>query len=225
MRVVFLEDVAGVAQGGDVKEVKNGFARNYLIPKNLAAPATHNVLQRVESLQKKAEVARVEELEDMRALAELVDGFQINVEMRAGSGGRLYGSVTNTMIADELSKLVGHEVDRRAVEIAEPIRQVGIFGANIGLHIEVQAAVKVLVYATGTDPSEVEAMVAGGIEASEDADEAVGDLEIDEAAEPSEPEVSEEPVAEPEAPEVQGDTIEPEAEVTPEEPADGDEEE
>ena len=97
MRVVFLEDVAGVAQGGDIKEVKNGFARNYLIPKSLAVPATHNALQGVERLAREADVVRVKHLEDMKALAAELDGFQVNIDMRAGSGGRLYGSVTNVM--------------------------------------------------------------------------------------------------------------------------------
>ena len=87
MRVVFLEDVPGVAQGGEVKEVKNGFARNYLIPKSLATPATHNALQRVEKLSRQSDVTRVKRLEDMRELASAIEGAQIEVEMRAGSTG------------------------------------------------------------------------------------------------------------------------------------------
>jgi ribosomal protein L9 len=74
MRVVFLEDVAGVARGGDVKEVKNGFARNYLIPKSLAVPATHNALQRVEKLSRSAGVNRIKLLDDMKQLAEAIEG-------------------------------------------------------------------------------------------------------------------------------------------------------
>jgi large subunit ribosomal protein L9 len=153
MRVVFLEDVDGVARGGDVKEVRNGFARNYLIPKNLAVPATHNALQRVGRLAKEAEVERLQRLEDMRALAQELDGTQVNIEMRAGSGGRLYGSVTNTIVAEELSRLVGREIDRRIMEIAEPIRQLGTFQVNVRLDPEVEARINVLVYATGTDPT------------------------------------------------------------------------
>ena len=153
MRVVFLEDVPGVAHGGDVKEVRNGFARNYLIPKNLAVPATHNALQGVERLAKQAEVARLKRLEDMRALAQELDGAQVNVEMRAGSGGRLYGSVTNAIIAEELSRLAGREIDRRIIEVAEPIRQLGTFEVNVRLDPEVEAKISVLVYATGTEPT------------------------------------------------------------------------
>ena len=153
MRVVFLEDVPGVAEGGDVKEVKNGFARNYLIPKNLAVPASHNALQRVNRLSEEAEVTRQKDLADMGAIAELLEGVQINIEMRAGSSGRLYGSVTNGIVAEKLSELISHEIDRRTVEISEPIRDLGTFDVNVRLRPEIKAMVKVLVYATGTDPT------------------------------------------------------------------------
>ena len=150
MRVVFLQDVAGVAQGGDVKEVKNGFARNYLIPKKFAVPATHNELQRVKQYAEHAERARLRLLQDMRELSETLNGTRIDVEMRAGASGQLYGSVTNAIIADRLSDMADREIDRRGIEIGEPIRQLGTFNVNVRLHPEVQAQIDVLVYPTGT---------------------------------------------------------------------------
>ena len=150
MRVVFLQDVAGVAQGGDVKEVKNGFARNYLIPKKFAVPATHNELQRVKQYAEQAERARLRLLQDMRELSETLNGTRIDVEMRAGASGQLYGSVTNAIIADRLSDMADREIDRRGIEIGEPIRQLGTFNVNVRLHPEVQAQIDVLVYPTGT---------------------------------------------------------------------------
>ncbi len=150
MRVVFLQDVAGVAQGGDVKEVKNGFARNYLIPKKFAVPATHNELQRVKQYAEQAERARLRLLQDMRELSETLNGTRIDVEMRAGASGQLYGSVTNAIIADKLSDMADREIDRRGIEIGEPIRQLGTFNVNVRLHPEVQAQIDVLVYPTGT---------------------------------------------------------------------------
>ena len=150
MRVVFLEDVPGVAHGGEVKEVKNGFARNYLIPKSLATPATHNALQRVEKLGRQAGVTRVKRLEDMRELASEIEGTQIEVEMRAGSTGRLYGSVTGAIIAERLGELTEREIDRRTVELEEPIRDLGEYGVTVSLHPEVRAGISVLVYPTGT---------------------------------------------------------------------------
>jgi len=179
MRVVFLEDVPGVAQGGDVKEVKNGFARNYLIPKSLATPATHNALQRIAKLQRQAEVTRVRRLEDMKELAEELDGSQINVEMRAGSTGRLYGSVTAAIIAASLAEMTEKEIDRRTVNLSEPIRDLGEFDLTLNLHPEVQAGVSVLVYPTGTTPEDYveslraaeEAAAAAAAEAEEYDDE------------------------------------------------------
>lgn len=152
MRVVFLQDVAGVAQGGDVKEVKNGFARNYLIPKRLAEPATHNALQRVSQYAEQAERARIKLLEDMRELSATLNGARIDVEMRAGASGQLYGSVTNAIIAEKLGDITDREIDRRSIEIENPIRQLGNFDVTVRLHPEVQAQIDVLVHPTGIDP-------------------------------------------------------------------------
>lgn len=154
MRVVFLEDVAGVAQGGDVKEVKNGFARNYLIPKNYAVPATHNALQRVKQYAEQAEKTRLKLLQDMRELSETLNGKRVSVEMRAGASGQLYGSVTNAIIADKLGEMSDREIDRRSIEIVSPIRQLGSFDVTVRLHPEVQAHIDVLVHPTGMDPDE-----------------------------------------------------------------------
>ena len=156
MRVVFLEDVAGVAQGGDVKEVKNGFARNYLIPQNLAVPATHNALQRIKRLAREADSVRLKQLNDMKELAEALNEVRVKVEMRAGASGRLYGSVTNAIIADELSNMVGAEIDRRTVLLDEPIRELGLFDVRLRLHQDVDAQVELQVYAMGTNPDAVE---------------------------------------------------------------------
>ena len=182
MRVVFLEDVEGVAQGGDVKEVKNGFARNYLIPQKLAVPAGHDALQRIQRLKKQADGSRLKRLADVRALAQQLDGLQVNVEMRAGAEGRLYGSVTNIRVADELSKLTGREIDRKTVLLAEPIRELGTFDVNLRLHPEVEAAVTVLVYAVGTDPTadqEAEQPAEGEVVEEEAEVEATGDDSTD----------------------------------------------
>lgn len=156
MKVVFLEDVEGVALGGDVKEVKNGFAKNYLIPSKLAAPATHNNLQMIKKLSSQADVTRIRQLEDMKELAEAIEGTEINMEMRAGANNRLYGSVTGTMVADAVIESTGHIIERRMVQLDDPIREVGVYDVPIRLHPEAIAAVKVSVYATGTDPLGVE---------------------------------------------------------------------
>lgn len=165
MRVVFIEDVEGVAFGGEVKEVKNGFARNYLIPKNLAAPATHNNLQRIHKLTKNAAVTRAHRLDEMKNLAGTLDGSEITIEMRAGANNRLYGSVTGTMVADALAEKTGIPIERRLVQLDDPIREVGTYEVPLRLYAEINASIKVIVYATGTDPFE---MVAEEEDSSED---------------------------------------------------------
>jgi large subunit ribosomal protein L9 len=177
LRVVFLEDVEGVAQGGDVKDVKNGFARNYLIPKNLAVLATRDALKRVQRLTEKAEDSRLKTLVDMKALAEELEGKRVDVEMRAGASGRLYGSVTNAVVAAQLSSMTDREIDRRTIEVTEPIRQTGAFDLRIRLHAEVDAHITALVYPAGADPEEFladlrEAEEAAAAEAEEQAAQA-----------------------------------------------------
>ena len=189
MRVVFLQDVAGVAQGGDVKEVKNGFARNYLIPKKFAVPATHNELQRVKQYAEQAETTRLRLLQDMRELSETLNGARVDVEMRAGASGQLYGSVTNAIIADKLAEMADREIDRRGIEIDEPIRQLGSFNVDVRLHPEVQAQIEVLVYPTGTTADEWLASLEESDEAEEegegDSEEAVVESEESEEENPN----------------------------------------
>ena len=154
MKVVFLEDVEGVALGGEIKEVKNGFARNYLIPQELAAPATHNNLQKITKLSRKAETERIQKLDDMKQLSEAIDGTDILIEMRAGSNDRLYGSVTGTMVADALNDITGQSIERRLVQLDNPIRELGSFDVPIRLHADVNATIKVTV--TSGDAVELE---------------------------------------------------------------------
>jgi large subunit ribosomal protein L9 len=154
MKVLFLDDVSGVALGGEIKEVKNGFARNYLIPKQLAVPATKDALQRVERLSRDAEQKRIKALANMKALGEALDGTRVAIEMRAGANGRLYGSVTNAVVAAELSKITAREIDRRTIEVPDSIREVGMHSATVRVHSEVTATLSLVVYPAGTDPEE-----------------------------------------------------------------------
>ena len=197
MKVVFLEDVPGVAQGGDVKDVKNGFARNYLIPQQLATPATSDSLQRTERLRKHAEVARLRSLADMRQVAEEISGRRIDVEMRAGVSGRLYGSVTNAIVAEKLAEMTAHEIDRRIVQIPESIRETGTYAIQIRLHSEVTTNVMLLVHPLGVDPDEFVASLEAAAEeeaAAEAAEEADAEGSDEESSEVPE-EVAEEPSA------------------------------
>ena len=172
MRVVFLKDVEGVALGGDVKEVKNGFARNYLIPKQLAMPASHNSLKRVERLSQLAESERLKHLADMKALAEELNGKRVDVEMRAGATGRLYGSVNAAVLTAELSTITDRDIDRRVVQLPEPIREVGVYDVSLQLHTDVDVVIQVVVYPDGADPEETIAAAEGAKAEAEAAAEA-----------------------------------------------------
>ena len=125
MKVVFFEDVEGTAMVGEIKDVKNGFARNFLLPRGVAGPTSKDNLQRANSLAQK-EARRQEKLDqEARGGATKLDGYTITIEARVGETGHLFGSVTNRDIAEELSSKTGVSVDSKIVLLAEPIREIG----------------------------------------------------------------------------------------------------
>lgn len=156
MKVLFLEDVEGVAHGGDVKEVKRGFAKNYLLPKNIAVIATKASLERIPKLKVEADKNRIQRLNDMKELSGELDGMRVNLPMRSGPTGKLYGSVTNNMIASELSSISSKDIQRRMIVLPESIRQLGLFEISLNLLQEVQANISLLVHPEDVDPTEFE---------------------------------------------------------------------
>ena len=125
MKILFLEDVLPTARAGDIKDVRTGFARNYLIPNKLAAIATAHELRRSKKLREAAEQRRLREVAEWKDVVDNIEGMDIEIKVRTGTTGRLYGSVTNTMIASELNNLIGKEVDRKSIKIPSPIRTIG----------------------------------------------------------------------------------------------------
>ncbi|MSQ24330.1 MAG: 50S ribosomal protein L9 [Chloroflexi bacterium] len=125
MKVVLRREVPELGQIGEVKEVADGYARNYLIPRGFAIAATTGALAAVEA-RKGAERRQRERVDEERhALAQQLEGTTVVIHARAGARGRLHGSITPTQIAEALTEAVGHPVDRREIEASEPIRQVG----------------------------------------------------------------------------------------------------
>jgi large subunit ribosomal protein L9 len=125
MKVVFFEDVEGTALVGDVKEVKNGFARNFLLPRGLAGPTTPTNLQHANALAKK-EARRQDKLDaDAQMHVDRLKGYTITIEARVGESGRLFGSVTNRDIAEELTAKSNLQIDPHLVLLPEPIRDLG----------------------------------------------------------------------------------------------------
>jgi large subunit ribosomal protein L9 len=145
MRVVFLEDVPNVARAGEIKEVANGYGRNYLIPKKLAllanSPATNLIeIQRKLATQPQTEDALVK-------LANQLEGREVTLKARAGAKDRLYGSVTSADIAAELQNSAGLAIDKRKIELAEPIHQLGSYEVVIRLAKDIVPKIKVIVIA------------------------------------------------------------------------------
>jgi len=125
VKVLFLKDVRPTARAGDVKEVKLGFARNFLIPQGLAVQATEHELRRASALRGQAEDRRLVEAKDWQDVADALKDQKVRIDVRTGPTGRLYGSVTNTMIAAKVSEMTEREIDRRGIQIPSPIRTVG----------------------------------------------------------------------------------------------------
>jgi len=158
MKVIFLEDVAGTANAGEVKEVKNGFARNYLLPKGLAASATPNQLQRIKAIEKAAQANRLKFSEEWGVVAEALNGTTVVVEMRVGPSGRLFGAVTGRQIAAKLTEATEREIDHRQVLLGEAIHEPGDFPVAIRLYRDVHANVIVSVIPEGYTPEEAAAL-------------------------------------------------------------------
>ena len=149
MRVIFLEDVPGTADAGEVKEVKNGFARNHLLPRGLAAPATPDALQRAGAIERAAQAKRVRESEDWQVVADALDGTRVVVEARVGPNGRLFGSVTGRHVAQKLSEMTGRDLDHRQVLLGEAIHDPGHYEVPIRLYRQVQTSVTLAVVPEG----------------------------------------------------------------------------
>jgi len=142
MRIILQREVDKLGVPGDVVEVKDGYARNFLIPRGLAAPATKGGTRHAERLRS-AHVARVEKaVVEAQALAERITATPLRIPARAGEDGRLFGSVTAADVAEALTG-AGVAVDRKSVRLEDPIRSVGSHEVVVHVHPEVNAAVTV----------------------------------------------------------------------------------
>lgn len=127
MNILFLKDLLPTARAGDVKNVKPGFARNYLIPQGVAVLATEEALQRATKLRGQAEERRIQETKDWQVVADSLKDTELDIEVRTGPTGRLYGSITPAIIAEALTEKTGRPMDRRSFNITDPIRVIGKF--------------------------------------------------------------------------------------------------
>jgi len=142
MKVVLIKDFEGYGNIGTVIEVKDGFARNYLIPRGIALPATESNLRHVQSILSQKQRKLQREKEKALELAKKLEGLVLEIKHQVGEKGKLYGSVTSAEIAKALAEK-GIEVDRKKIVLAKPIKDVGIHTVSIKLHPEVEVQIKV----------------------------------------------------------------------------------
>jgi len=153
MKVIFLQDVPNVAQVGEIKEVADGYGRNFLIPKQLAMLAKPSATSTVEAQQRLMERRQQRTEVEMAELANQIEGKEIIIEAKAGSKDRLFGSITTTDIAAELQKITGQVIDKRKIELSEPIRHLGNYEVTIKLAKNIAPKIRVSVIGKETSES------------------------------------------------------------------------
>jgi large subunit ribosomal protein L9 len=142
IKVLLKNDVANLGTGGEIVRVRPGFARNFLLPRGLAVPATAGNLARVDDLKRQVAAQAKQELEAANALATQIAGASVSIERAVGEEGKMYGSVTTKDIEDAFAK-AGVKLDRKKIVLADPIKSIGSFEVPIKLHASVTGTLKV----------------------------------------------------------------------------------
>jgi large subunit ribosomal protein L9 len=141
-KVLLQTDVENLGSGGEIVRVRPGFARNFLLPRGLAVPATAGNLARVEDLKKAATARKQAEMVEAQELAKKLEGGSVKITRAAGDEGKMFGSVTSKDIGDAFEKL-GVTIDRKKIHLAEPIKSLGTFEVPLKLHGAVSVTLKV----------------------------------------------------------------------------------
>lgn len=145
MKVIFVQDVPNIAKAGQVKDVADGYARNFLFPKKYAVLATAGELKRLKTHEYAVAQRHDRTEEEFKYLAETIKQLTINLALKVGVNNRVYGSITAAHIAEELNKLTGQEIDKRKVLLEEPIRKLGNYEIFVELTKDITPKVKVVV--------------------------------------------------------------------------------
>jgi large subunit ribosomal protein L9 len=143
MKLILTQEVSGLGAPGDVVEVKAGYGRNYLVPRSLAMHWTRGSEQQIEMIKRGRAAREIRSLDDARDAAARLAGLRVRLQTRAGSGGRLFGSISTSDIADAVRSAGGPELDRRKIEVQNPIKTVGTHQVAIRLHPEVSAKLSI----------------------------------------------------------------------------------
>ena len=146
-KLILTHEVTGLGEPGDVVTVKDGYARNYLVPRGLATAWSKGAESEVNAIRKARKAREIASLEDARAIRDSLQSKAVVVKATAGNGGRLFGAVTTADIAAAVEASVAQKIDRRKVEIGQPIKSTGDFTVSLRLHPEVSANIKLKVVA------------------------------------------------------------------------------
>ncbi|MDE2740444.1 MAG: 50S ribosomal protein L9 [Gemmatimonadota bacterium] len=144
MKVILLKDIESLGSAGEVVEVKNGYGRNFLIPRNEALIASAANMAQFESRRKQQETLAERDRRAAEILAKKLEAESLTAQVKVGEEDRLFGSVTAQHIAELLDEK-GYEIDRRAIHLEDPIRELGVYNVEVRLHPEVATAVKLWV--------------------------------------------------------------------------------
>lgn len=142
MKVILVQDLEGYGTFGDIVNVKDGFANNYLIPRGIAIPATESNIKHIKSILEQRSRKLQKEKEKALALAEKLKGLELEIQRQVGEKGKLFGSVTASDISNAL-KEKGFEIDRKKIGLRSPIKDVGLYTITLKLHPEVAVDIKV----------------------------------------------------------------------------------
>jgi large subunit ribosomal protein L9 len=143
MKLILTQEVTGLGGPGDVVEVAGGYGRNYLVPRGLAMRWSRGAEKQIQLIKRARSVREIRGLDDAKDAASRLASLQVRLQTRAGSGGRLFGSVSPSDIAAAVKAAGGPELDRRRIEIKNPIKTVGAHQVSVRLHPEVTATVDV----------------------------------------------------------------------------------
>lgn len=145
MKVVFLQNVSRVGKAGEVKEVADGYAKNYLLPKRLALPATPAALKTVEAQIEREGKVLQRSAEELESIAQQIEGMVFTFRAKVMEGGRIYGSVRDIQIAEEIERCSGADIERTKIELDQPIRELGTYELVVRLSRDLAPKIRVVV--------------------------------------------------------------------------------
>lgn len=141
MEVILLQDIEKVGKKFEVVKVRDGYGRNYLIPKGMAMLANESNMRRLEEYRRREEAALRRLLEEAQNLASQLEDKVLKIGAKVGTSGRIFGSITNLQIANALKEQLGIDIDRRKIELLEEVKEVGVYTAVLKIHPDVDTRV------------------------------------------------------------------------------------